>query len=178
MAVTTPYFHAEVQSKLVERMSITKPTKPRKVVCPACVTLFPQPTCDLIICPSCDACWWTKEAIRSGKEIDELVTDGVLFDWRAAGSRHYSVYVVLLRNVPKIRGNAYYVGMTGVSPEERFLNHKRGIKSSRWVKRYGVALLRALYAHLNPMEEEQALRMEEQLAEELLVKGFEVFGGH
>jgi hypothetical protein len=159
-------------------MSKTKPTKPRKIVCPACVTLFPQPSSDLIICSSCHARWWTKEAIRSGKEIDELVTGVELFDWRAAGSRHYSVYIVLLRNVPKIRGNAYYVGMTGISPEERFLNHKRGIKSSRWVKRYGVALLREFYAHFKPMKEERALQMEEQLAEKLLGEGFEVFGGH
>ncbi|MFQ5911579.1 MAG: hypothetical protein ACE5JS_00155 [Nitrospinota bacterium] len=101
-----------------------------------------------------------------------------IFNWQDHGTCHYSVYVVLLKQVPKIKGKAYYIGMTGVSPEERFLNHKRGIKASRWVKRFGVALLRRDYIHLNPMEEEQALRIEEELAEKLLNLGFEVFGGH
>ena len=43
-----------------------------------------------------------------------------------------------------------YVGMTGLKPEERFANHKQGIKSASAVKRYGIRLLPELYAHLNP----------------------------
>ena len=44
---------------------------------------------------------------------------------------HHHVYVVYLRN-PKSDGRAgYYVGMTGLTPEERFANHKKGIKSRR-----------------------------------------------
>ena len=52
-------------------------------------------------------------------------------------ANHHSVYVVYLRD-PKGDGKAgYYVGMTGLSPEERFENHKRGYKSASVVTRCG-----------------------------------------
>ena len=93
-------------------------------------------------------------------------------------SPHHHVYVVYLRN-PKRDGRAgYYVGMTGLTPDERFANHKNGIKAAGVVKRYGERLVPRLYAHLNPMTYEQALRMEQQLAEELRAAGYQVFGGH
>ena len=94
------------------------------------------------------------------------------------GSRHHSVYVVYLRN-PKGDGKAgYYVGMTGLAPEERFANHKRGVKAASVVKRFGERLVPKLYAHLNPMTYQDALAMEAALAEELRSKGYQVFGGH
>ena len=93
-------------------------------------------------------------------------------------SPHHHVYVVYLRN-PKRDGRAgYYVGMTGLTPDERFANHKNGIKAAGVVKRYGERLVPRLHAHLNPMTYEQALRMEQQLAEELRAAGYQVFGGH
>jgi predicted GIY-YIG superfamily endonuclease len=91
---------------------------------------------------------------------------------------HHSVYVVYLRN-PKGDGRAgYYVGMTGLTPEARFANHKKGIKSAGVVKRFGERLVPKLYAHLNPMTYEDAVRMEQQLAGELRAAGYQVFGGH
>src|ERR1035441_3918461 len=82
---------------------------------------------------------------------------------------HHNVYVVLLdpaagkiRSVRAANPNrnpekpCVYVGMTGLKPEERFANHKQGIKSASVVKRYGVHLLPELYAHLNPMPFEAA----------------------
>jgi hypothetical protein len=97
----------------------------------------------------------------------------------AARSRdHHNVYVVYLRN-PKGDGKAgYYVGMTGLTPEERFANHKAGIKAAGVVKRCGVRLVPRLYAHLNPMPYEKAVRMEAALADSLRKRGFQVFGGH
>ena len=54
---------------------------------------------------------------------------------------HHHVYVVFLRN-PKGDGKAgYYVGMTGLTPEQRFANHKAGIKSASVVRKYGVRLV-------------------------------------
>ena len=88
---------------------------------------------------------------------------------------HHSVYVVLLNIDGK---DAYYVGLTGLTPEERFAAHLRGHKASRMVKRYGVRLLPELYAHLNPMWYEDALEMEERLAADLRARGLEVYGGH
>ena len=91
---------------------------------------------------------------------------------------HHSVYVVYLRN-PKGNGCAgYYVGMTGLTPEERFANHKKGLKAAGVVNRCGERLVPKLYAHLNPMTYEAALKMEKQLAEELRAAGYQVFGGH
>ena len=92
--------------------------------------------------------------------------------------RHHCVYVVYLKN-PKGDGRAgYYVGMTGLTPEERFANHKAGIKGAGVVRRFGVRLVPRLYAHLNPMTYQQAVAMEVQLADELRARGFQVFGGH
>jgi hypothetical protein len=86
---------------------------------------------------------------------------------------HHSVYVVYLRN-PKGDGKAgYYVGMTGLPPEERFANHKNGI-----VRRCGERLVPRLYAHLNPMPYAKAKAMEAMLADSLRKRGYQVYGGH
>ena len=91
---------------------------------------------------------------------------------------HHHVYVVFLRN-PKGDGKAgYYVGMTGLTPEERFANHKSGIKAARVVQKFGERLVPRLYAHLNPMTYDAAKRMEPILAESLRKRGYLVFGGH
>jgi predicted GIY-YIG superfamily endonuclease len=91
---------------------------------------------------------------------------------------HHSVYVVYLRN-PRGDGRAgYYVGMTGLTPEERFQNHKSGHKAARLVRRFGERLVPRLYAHLNPMSYEKAKTMEGWLAESLRKRGYQVFGGH
>jgi hypothetical protein len=104
---------------------------------------------------------------------------------------HHNVYVVLLDPaVGRLRAvraanpkrdpkkPCVYVGMTGLTPEERFANHKQGIKSASVVKRYGISLLPALYTHLNPMPYEAAARMEVDLAEDLRRAGYTVTGGH
>ena len=71
-----------------------------------------------------------------------------------------------------------YVGMTGLTPEDRFKNHKKGIKASSLVKRHGIRLLPELYAHLNPMPYEAAAQMEKDLTEDLRRAGYTVVGGH
>jgi predicted GIY-YIG superfamily endonuclease len=104
---------------------------------------------------------------------------------------HHSVYVVLLDpavgRVRKVRAEnpkhdrkkpCVYVGMTGLTPEERFANHKAGIKDASLVKRYGIRLLPELYAHLNPMPYEAAAQMEKDLAEDLRRARYTVTGGH
>ena len=94
------------------------------------------------------------------------------------GSDHHSVYVVYLRN-PKGDGKAgYYVGMTGLAPEQRYEKHKKGIKGARIVKRCGERLVPRLYAHLNPMPFAKAKDMEVALAESLRKRGYVVYGGH
>jgi hypothetical protein len=86
-----------------------------------------------------------------------------------------SVYVVLLDLGSNLWG--LYVGRTGHSPEERFLRHKRGHKASKWVRKYGIGLLPALYRHLNPMDYEDAVHAEVRLAEALAATGILVKQG-
>ena len=110
---------------------------------------------------------------------------------KGAPEHHHHVYVVLLkpaakrlRRVREANPNAdpakpcVYVGMTGLTPEERFANHLRGVKGASVVTRYGVRLLPDLYAHLNPMPFEAAAQMERDLAEDLRRAGYTVTGGH
>ena len=105
--------------------------------------------------------------------------------------QHHNVYVVLLDaavgRLRKVRAEnpkrdrkklCVYVGMTGLMPEERFANHKAGIKAAAVVTRYGIRLLPELYAHLNPMPFEAAAQMEVDLAEDLRRAGYTVTGGH
>ena len=110
---------------------------------------------------------------------------------RGQPAQHHNVYVVLLDpavgKLRKVRAEnpkrdpkkpCIYVGMTGLTPEERFANHKAGVKASSAVKRYGLRLLPEFYAHLNPMPFEAAVQMEKDLAEDLRRSGHTVAGGH
>jgi predicted GIY-YIG superfamily endonuclease len=97
---------------------------------------------------------------------------------RTARAGHHHVYVVFLRN-PEGDGKAgYYVGMTGLTPEQRFDNHRNGIKAARVVRRCGERLVPKLYAHLNPMPYAKAKAMEVILADSLRKRGYSVYGGH
>ena len=106
-------------------------------------------------------------------------------------AQHHNVYVVLLGPAAgkfrKVRAEnpnrdpkkpCVYVGMTGLAPDERFANHKAGIKDASLVKRFGLRLLPELYEHLNPMPFEAAARMEVDLADDLRRAGYTVTGGH
>ncbi len=110
---------------------------------------------------------------------------------QGAPEHHHHVYVVLLKPAAKrlrklreanqtadLAKPCVYVGMTGLTPEERFGNHLRGIKAAAVLTRYGVRLLPELYAHLNPMPFEAAAQMERDLAEDLRRAGYTVTGGH
>jgi len=100
---------------------------------------------------------------------------------------HHHVYVIELDHavLENKRFNAanpqmcdkipLYVGMTGLTPEQRFANHQRGHKGSRYVKRFGIRLLPELFEHLNPMPFEDAKAMEVQLAEQLRSAGHPVW---
>ena len=109
---------------------------------------------------------------------------------KSKGARH-NVYVILLkpdaaRHSKVLQQNpkrdssrpCVYVGMTGLTVDQRFLNHKNGHKSSWVVKRYGDQLLPELYEYLNPMPYGAAVEMERDLAEDLRNQGYTVTGGH
>lgn len=106
----------------------------------------------------------------------------------AEKSWHHNVYVIeldpkVLRDKKFIAANpnynpemaCLYVGCTGMSPEMRFLNHKRGYKSNRYAKRYGVKLRPDLFACYNPMPYEAAAELEVELANGLREDGYAVW---
>ena len=103
---------------------------------------------------------------------------------------HHHVYVVELSrdvlNEAKFRRcnpdydprkPCVYVGMTGLSPDERFDKHKAGIKSNRFVMLYGLRLMPELYEVYNPMPYDAARDMEVELAIALGEDGFGVWQG-
>ncbi len=103
---------------------------------------------------------------------------------------HHHVYVVLLdaraakdRKILKANPKrdktkpCIYVGMTGLGPEQRFQNHKNGIKAARVVQKFGIRLLPEFYKYFNPMPFSAAAEMERELAEDLRSKGYTVAGG-
>lgn len=103
---------------------------------------------------------------------------------------HHSVYVVSLDPIVSTQPSVLrlnpkrdparpcvYVGMTGLSVEQRFQNHKDGYKAARVVQKHGIRLLPELFAHLNPMPFEAAAQMEKDLAEDLRAQGYTVTGG-
>ena len=69
----------------------------------------------------------------------------------------------------------FYVGMTGRTPQERFLQHKRGYKSNSYAKKYGIGLRPWYYEKLNPMSSEEAQKMEIEKTRRLRKRGFGVW---
>ncbi len=101
---------------------------------------------------------------------------------------HYHVYVVELSRDVLLegrfrRGNpgyvtgkpCVYVGMTGLDPDVRFDKHKAGIQANRYVQRFGLRLLPALYEIYNPMPYDAARDMEVELAIDLRESGYGVW---
>ena len=105
----------------------------------------------------------TEALVRAGRSVRAP---------QASTKSRFSVYVVLLEFAPSEYG--LYVGLTGLTPDQRYLNHKSGYKASRWPKRYGIGLLPALYRHLNPLDWESAVHAEVALAEALAQTGVRV----
>jgi hypothetical protein len=108
-------------------------------------------------------------------------------NWQHA---HHNLYVVELKpqvfswertfleaNLGYIPGAkpCVYVGMTGLTPEERLQKHLRGEKDSWFVHKYGQRLLPELYKHFNPMPYELAAVMEVELARQLREQGYGVW---
>lgn len=73
----------------------------------------------------------------------------------------------------------YYVGETGKTPEERFRDHKRGHKSNKQAREYGIGLaMEVVPAEFHKkLTRRDALKVEADLAEQLRSEGCTVFGG-
>ena len=67
-----------------------------------------------------------------------------------------------------------YVGLTSRDPRERFEQHKNGIKSCRYVQKYGKRLLPSL-GRRTYKSYDKALKLERDTAETLRARGFGVW---
>lgn len=88
---------------------------------------------------------------------------------------HHRVYVILLRSIPQDRGKvAVYVGMTGLTPAQRFRNHLSGNRSANIVQRRGLRLMPELYEHLPSSSYANAAALEKKHAADLKRAGYKV----
>ena len=109
---------------------------------------------------------------------------------KPATHQHHYVYVIELK--PHLLGEErialanpgyryradrplLYVGMTGRTPEIRYVQHRTGYKASRYTRRNCVALRRDLFEHLGPMTRDEAAAMEVNYADELRSRGYAVW---
>jgi predicted GIY-YIG superfamily endonuclease len=114
---------------------------------------------------------WMAKAERAARRLRATTA-------RTKGATH-SVYLILLHDPRRAEPWGLYVGQTSRDPDLRFDQHKAGYKASGAARRFGVRLLPALTAHLNPMRAWEALEIEAALADELARAGVPwVEGGH
>lgn len=69
----------------------------------------------------------------------------------------------------------FYVGETGKSRDERFEQHKSGIKSNKYVRKYWLCLRPDLHRNLDFKKCPDAREAEHELAEELRARGHAVW---
>jgi hypothetical protein len=68
-----------------------------------------------------------------------------------------------------------YVGTTVLTPKERFDQHKAGIKSNRYAKKYGLKLLTELYRDQPILTAKNCVKEEKAYAEVLRIQGHAVW---
>jgi hypothetical protein len=121
--------------------------------------------------------------------VQSNVVSTVVKSRPAAWARsHHCVYVILLseevRDLPRfIRQNprmqasrpCVYVGLTGLTPAERFANHRAHHKCGRYAGSHGRRLLPDLYARFNPMPFRVGAAFEPYLAGALRREGYGVW---
>ena len=122
------------------------------------------------------------DLVTGNAAINPILDVAAQANWQHA---HHNLYVVELRpeifqrerrffgkNPHWLPGKlCVYVGMTGLTPEERLQKHLRGEKDAWFVQKYGQRLLPDLYRHFNPMPYDLATVMEVELARQLREQG-------
>ncbi len=128
--------------------------------------------------PSSDAGAFTRRKAPLDEElVIRLQRAAGLVRTRRESAGTHQVYVALLEGVRGGPAYSFYVGITGLTPEERYLNHKAGTKSGRgWVLKYGIGFLPQLVNRLNPMSFSDAELIEKELLWRLCEAGFDVHG--
>lgn len=102
---------------------------------------------------------------------------------------NYYVYVIRLDNAVLKSGKfrrrnpdvntslpCFYVGQSCHPPEKRFWQHKKGYKSNRFAKEFGLGLCPQFYENFNPIRSrKEAESIEAKLTESLRAKGHGVW---
>jgi hypothetical protein len=89
-----------------------------------------------------------------------------------------NIYMVLLDYSDRNEPFGVYVGMTAYSPQERFDQHKAGLRAAGSVLKRGLEVLVGPTLHLQKISRVDAARIEEELANALSAAGLLVKGGH
>jgi hypothetical protein len=99
---------------------------------------------------------------------------------RATRRGRTNIYLILLDYPDRRRASAYgvYVGMSRYSPEQRFDQHKAGIRAAGSVLKRGLEVLTGPTLHLQGIARGDAAHIETELAESLSAAGLMVQGGH
>ena len=126
---------------------------------------------------SCNSVHWDKGKVKKLKKalkedpelLKQVLNDASVPEPIKSGNSHF-VYVLRLRG----ELNTVYVGMTGLHPYARYLNHVRGYKSSHHSKKRATALI----TYEGPISHDDAKKREPELADELRNKEHIVYGGH
>jgi len=98
----------------------------------------------LFKCTNCVAVHWDKTKLRklfnkiekNSPEWNSIKTS-ILKDAKTPKSNGHYAYTLRLKSKP----NYLYVGLTGMHPYERYLNHIIGHKASKYAKNYATALI-------------------------------------
>ena len=129
----------------------------------------------LFKCFTCSAVHWDKpqlkkifKIVKKGSEEFIKLKNKLLNEAQVPKSKGKYVYTLRLRGKIKY----LYVGMTGLHPYHRYLNHVIGYKSSKYAKKYATTMIE----YEGPMKNELAIKRECDKGNELRAEGFEVEG--
>ena len=129
----------------------------------------------LFYCQSelCDSVYWNiNKTLKKDLKDDKIKKLIFLIESGVPINQKKGHYVYKLRLKGEL--NSIYVGMTGLHPHERYLNHIIGYKASSRAKKFATALI----SFEGPMPYKTAKEYEPQLADELRQRGFIAHGGH
>jgi hypothetical protein len=147
---------------------------------------------------SCDVFfqWGGKRKISVSEPLEAVRASGVEaeffalcagFSARSWSRGHHSVYAIELdpaiwknrtfraRNPGGAIGGCVYIGVTGLTPEERFERHRSGTQSARFVHTHGRRLRLDLVEGFSRLPYQIAACMEPKLAAWLRAQGFAVW---
>ena len=130
----------------------------------------------LFRCTKCKSVFWHRSVLSKDLNNDEVFLEQVLKDANVpidknTKKNHFYVYRITLTGKPS---NSVYVGMTGLHPYYRYLNHLRGHKAANVVKRRAKSLIK----YEGPMSYIKASEREKSLKIELGTIYNKVYGGH